>query len=75
MPTIARDAGRFSRADQPAEKFDTPADPFQNDLWPLMKHLALIALGALAIALGACAKEESTYSSSTQSSASTGYSK
>jgi hypothetical protein len=39
-----------------------------------MKYVALIALGALTLALGACAKEE-THSSTTHSTATTGYHK
>ena len=39
-----------------------------------MKYVALIALGALTLALGACANEE-THTSSTHSTATTGYTK
>lgn len=35
----------------------------------------MIVLGALAIGLAACAKEEPTYTSSTQTTATTGYRK
>ena len=41
-----------------------------------MKYLAMIALAAMALSLGACAsKEQSTYTGSTQTTATTGYSK
>jgi hypothetical protein len=55
---------------------DTLTDSAGDDVFELMRHIAMIVLGALAIGLSACAKDEQTYhTSTTHTSASTGYSK
>jgi hypothetical protein len=40
-----------------------------------MRYIAMIVLGALAILLGACAKEEPAYTSTTHTTATTGFRK